>query len=212
MRSALVTAFVWLGCSAAAAQAAISIRVQLTETYTHVQPKTNSSWGSTATIGEVASASSAELTRNTILGGEHVMSAAFTAQLASGLQKCSWTGRRLGDAAPQITIERIGRRSYGMVGWPDRAGLAWRQTLARGSAVGCPSQAQFSPLQGPNVSSAPAVGQNAGERFYSAIFPIPTMTERSRKPVTIPVSMSTSGAVAGETDTTSAHGTITVRP
>jgi hypothetical protein len=94
-----------------------------------------------------------------------------------------------------------------MVGWPDRTGLAFTQTLARGSASGCPTQAQFSPLQGPTVTSTPSSKLSAGARFYSAIFPIPP---RHGTQSTINVSMSTSGAVAGQTDRTTAHGVIRI--
>jgi hypothetical protein len=186
---------------------AISIRFQLTESYTHTQPKTNSTWSSTASITAVQQATAAELARNTILGGERVRSAGLSAQLSSGAQQCSWTGTIVAGAAPQISIQRVGTRYYGMVGWPDRTGLSWKQALASGSASGCPTQAQFSPLQGPKVTSAPTSMMAANERFYSAVFPIPS---NLAKKVTIPVSMTTSGAVTGETDTTTAHGTITI--
>lgn len=210
---AIPAALAAIGALASASSGAtthpVSIRLQLTETYTHAQPATNSAWSSTATITADQRATAAELARNTVLGGEHVLSAGLTAQLSSGAQKCSWTGTLVAGEAPQLSIQRVGARYYGVIGWPDRTGLTWKQTLASGSASGCPSQAQFSPLQGPTVTSAPAVRQSAGERFYSAIFPIPA---NLAKKATIPVSMSTSGAVSGQTDTTTAHGTITITP
>jgi hypothetical protein len=185
----------------------VSIRVQLTETYQHTQATTHSSWGSTATVDEVEAATTAELAQNTILGGERVNAQSFSAQLASGLQKCSWTGSLVNGEAPEITIVKTAKGSYGMVGWPNRTGFAWRQALARGSAHGCPTQAQFSPLQGPAVSSAPSSRLSTAARFYSAVFPIPA---RHGRTATIPVSMSTSGAVPGQTDQTNATGTITI--
>ena len=185
----------------------VYIQFQLTETYQHAQPKTNSTWGSTASVDEVQPATVAELSQNTVLGGYRVLSDRFTAQLASGQQKCSWTGSLTQGEAPEMTITRVGGHSYGMVGWPDRTGLAFKQALARGSASGCPAQAQFSPLQGPTVSSTPSSRLSAGERFYGAIFPIPP---RHGTQSTISVSMSTSGAVAGQTDQTTARGVIRI--
>ena len=185
----------------------VSIRVQLTETYQHTQSTTHSSWSSTASIDEQQAATVAELSQNTILGGEQVQSQSFSAQLASGLQKCAWTGSLVAGEAPEISVVKTRKGSDGMVGWPDRTGLAWKQGLAHGSALGCPTQAQFSPLQGPAVTSAPASSLNSASRFYSAVFPIPA---RHGRTATIPVSMSTSGAVPGQTDQTTASGTITI--
>ena len=193
------------------AGAVVYLRVQLTETYSHMTNDGSETWASTAVTDTLHKTTPSDLQRDTQIPSTVLLSSSMNAstdERGSNPYKCTWTGSLVSGAEPHISLQQNGGTVYGLISWPDLLGTTWGQTLTSGG-LSCPADASFNPTEGSVVNSSPGGGPfSSTDHFYNAIFPINPTGSGLLAPVS--VSMTSTGDIPGEVDKSTASGTVTV--